>query len=170
LNQVILLDLGAELASYDGSAFDPRLEFIGKFPFSDGFSSYLAHRWVSFVIAMLGKDVRLIITDLDNTLWGGVLGEEGIEGLQLGEDYPGNAFKAFQVELLEHHKRGVALGIASKNDEDLAMNAISEMPDMIIRPTKYSNLWYQLGTKMEKYSEDGSRVKFRFKFSYVHRR
>lgn len=132
--QVILLDLGAELASYDGSAFDPRLELVGKFPFSDGFSSYLAHRWVSFVIAMLGKDVRLIITDLDNTLWGGVLGEEGIEGLQLGEDYPGNAFKAFQVELLEHHKRGIALGIASKNDEDLAMNAISEMPDMIIRP------------------------------------
>ena len=132
--QVILLDLGAELASYDGSAFDPRLELVGKFPFSDGFSSYLAHRWVSFVIAMLGKDVRLIITDLDNTLWDGVLGEEGIEGLQLGEDYPGNAFKAFQVELLEHHKRGIALGIASKNDEDLAMNAISEMPDMIIRP------------------------------------
>ena len=132
--QVILLDLGAELASYDGSSFDPRLEFIGKFPFSDGFSSYLAHRWVSFVITMLGKDVRLIIVDLDNTLWGGVLGEEGIEGLQLGEDYPGNAFKAFQTELLEHHNRGIALGIASKNDEDLAMNAISEMSDMLIRP------------------------------------
>ena len=83
---------------------------------------------------MLGKDVRLIIVDLDNTLWGGVLGEEGIEGLQLGEDYPGNAFKAFQAELLEHNSRGIALGIASKNDEDLAMNAISLMSDMLIRP------------------------------------
>jgi FkbH-like protein len=133
VSQVVLVNLGAELASYDGASFDPRLEFIGKFPFSDSFSSYLARRWVSLVIAMLGKDVRLIIVDLDNTLWGGVLGEEGMEGLQLGGDYPGNAFKALQAELLEHQKRGVALGVASKNDEDLALKAISEMPDMLIR-------------------------------------
>ncbi len=132
VSQVVLVNLAAELASYNGASFDPRLEFIGRFPFSDGFSSYLARKWVSFVIAMLGKDVRLIIVDLDNTLWGGVLGEEGVKGLQLGGDYPGNAFKAFQAELLEHQKRGVALGVASKNDEDLAFKAILEMPDMLI--------------------------------------
>jgi len=132
-NQILFVDTFSEIACYDGSPFDPRLEFIGKFSFSDGFSEHLARKWVSLIIAMFGKDVRLIVVDLDNTLWGGILGEEGIDGLQLGGDYPGNAFKAFQAELLEHQKRGVAIGVASKNDTDLVLRSISQMQDMLIR-------------------------------------
>ena len=133
LNQVAFLDLSAEMASYCGLIVDPRLDFLGKFPFSNGFSSHLAQSWASLIIAMLGKDARLMVIDLDNTLWGGVLGEDGVEGLKIGGDYPGNAFKAFQYKILEHQKRGVALAIASKNDKDLALNAISNLPDMVIR-------------------------------------
>lgn len=133
IDQITFVDLGTELASYSAPCFDPRLEFIAKFPFSDGFSSYLAQSWASLIIAMMGKDIRLIVIDLDNTLWGGVVGEDGIEGLKIGGDYPGNAYKAFQKELLAHQKRGVALAIASKNDEDIALNAISTLPDMLIK-------------------------------------
>ena len=83
------------------------------------------------IISMIGKDTRLIIVDLDNTLWGGVIGEDGIEGVKIGGDFPGNAFKAFQIELLNQSKRGIAIAIASKNNEDLALEAISKLPEMI---------------------------------------
>tara|TARA_X000000950_G_scaffold262452_2_gene333721 strand:- start:8624 stop:11113 length:2490 start_codon:yes stop_codon:yes gene_type:complete len=131
--QVTFVDLGFETSIYSGQVSDSRLEFLGKFPWSDGFSNHLAKCWTSLIISMLEKDTRLIIVDLDNTLWGGVIGEDGIEGVKIGGDFPGNAFKAFQIELLNQSKRGIAIAIASKNNEDLALEAISKLPEMIIR-------------------------------------
>ena len=84
---------------------------------------------------MTGNTIRLIALDLDHTLWGGVLGEEGIAGIQLGGDYPGNAYKDFQRLLLKLQARGIALAILSKNDEDLVIEAMSEHPHMLIRPS-----------------------------------
>lgn len=60
---------------------------------------------------------KCLVLDLDNTLWGGVLGEEGISGIQIGGDYPGKAFLYFQEGLVELSKRGVILTICSKNNE-----------------------------------------------------
>lgn len=133
ISQIVLVDVSSEIALYDGPVFDPRLYFVGRFPFSDGFSSHLALSWASLIISAIGKDVRLIVVDLDNTLWGGVLGEDGIENLHIGGDFPGNAFLDFQNSILEYQKRGVALAIASKNDEDLALQALSSIPEMVIR-------------------------------------
>lgn len=131
--QITWVDVNAEMSAFSGPVTDKRLEFLGQFPWSKGFSDHLAHTWASLIITMLAKDARLLIVDLDNTLWGGVLGEDGIEGLEIGGDYPGNAYKAFQELILKHSERGVALAIASKNDQDLALKAISELPDMMIR-------------------------------------
>jgi len=131
--QVAWVDVGAEIVRYGGVVLDRRLEFLGNFAWSEEFSRHLSYTWTSLLISMLGKDTRLIVVDLDNTLWGGVLGEDGISGLKLGGDYPGNAFKAFQLALIEHSKRGVALSVVSKNDQDLALKAMSNLPDMIIQ-------------------------------------
>ena len=133
LSQIAWVDLSSEISAYQGPIADNRLKFIGKFPWSNGFSEHLAHSWVGLIVSMLGKDSRVMIVDLDNTLWGGVLGEDGIAGLSIGGDYPGNTFKAFQDAVLEHAGRGVALAIASKNDEDLALSAIKTLSDMSIR-------------------------------------
>ena len=62
------------------------------------------------------KRAKCLILDLDNTLWGGILGEEGIEGIHLSESYPGNVFKRFQEVILELKKSGVILCICSKNN------------------------------------------------------
>lgn len=59
---------------------------------------------------------KCLVLDLDNTLWGGVLGEDGIDGIKIGGDYPA-AFLYFQEGLLELAKRGVILTICSKNNE-----------------------------------------------------
>ena len=64
------------------------------------------------------KRKKCIVLDLDNTLWGGVLGEDGIEGIKIGGDYPGKAFLCFQKALVELSKSGVILAVCSKNNEE----------------------------------------------------
>ncbi len=116
---------------------DPRLWYLGKIPYSvHGFSSLASH-YTGLIAHECGESTRLLILDLDNTLWGGVLGEDGVEGIHLGGDFPGNAFKDFQRAILALHHRGIALAVASKNDESIALKAIESHPEMLI---KESNL------------------------------
>jgi len=133
VDQIAWVDINIEVAGFPGAVTDSRLKYLGQFSWSKGFSVHLANCWTGLILTMLGKDARLIVVDLDNTLWGGVLGEDGMAGLKIGGDYPGNAFKDFQQALLKYADRGVALAVASKNDEDLALKAMTELPDMVIR-------------------------------------
>jgi len=70
-----------------------------------------------------------------NTLWGGVIGDDGLSGIQLGDDYPGSVFKDFQRRLLGLMDRGILLAVVSKNDEAVAREAFERHPDMLIRWT-----------------------------------
>jgi FkbH-like protein len=133
LGQMAWIDVAAEAASSEMPAVDPRLWFLGRFPYSEPFARQLARRWAGTILAILGKTTRVVILDLDNTLWGGVLGEDGIEGIQIGGDYPGNAYAAFQRALKTVASRGVALAVCSKNDQDLAVQAIETLPAMQLR-------------------------------------
>jgi len=131
---VHLFDLENAALRFSGpQANDARLYFLGRFPYSQAFSAYLAERYARLVLAARGRAIRLLVIDLDNTLWGGVLGEDGITGLQLGGDFPGNAYLHFQKTLKKLTERGIALAIISKNDEDLALAAMETLPDMIVR-------------------------------------
>src|SRR5262249_60112417 len=81
-----------------------------------------------------GRARRLVILDLDNVLWGGIVGEVGWEGITLGgHDYVGEAFVDFQRALKALTRRGVQLAIASKNDEAAALEAIDRHPEMQLR-------------------------------------
>lgn len=137
--QLVFVDLAAEAASFAASVLDNRLWHIGRLPFSADFSRHLARRWAGLALAMLGKTTRLVIVDLDNTLWGGVLGEDGFAGLSVGGDYPGNAFQEFQRELKSLTSRGIVLAACSKNDDDLAVRALDELPSMELRSTDFSS-------------------------------
>ena len=112
---------------------EARLWYLGKIPHSAAGFDVLANHYLGLLANECGVSTRLIVLDLDNTLWGGVLGEDGIDGVQLGGDFPGNAFKDFQRTILALHDRGIALAIASKNDETLALKAIQEHPQMLIK-------------------------------------
>lgn len=136
--QIVWVDVAAEAAAHDGPISDHRLWYIGRFAFADGFSRRLARRWAGLTLAMLGKTARVVVLDLDNTLWGGVLGEDGLAGVKIGGDYPGNAFAAFQRVLKVLPQRGVALAVSSKNDEDLALRAMDELPPMVLRSADIS--------------------------------
>ena len=131
--QLLWVDVAAEAALAQTRATDARLWHLGRFPFAEPFSRQLAQHWAGLVLATMGKTARIVALDLDNTCWGGVLGEDGISGLQLGGDFPGNAFLAFQRAIKSLAARGIAVVVCSKNDEDLAVEAINTLPDMQFR-------------------------------------
>lgn len=138
LPEITLFDLAqAALAGDAAPIYDPRLWHLGRFPFSDRFSRFLTRRYWGMVLAATGQTVRLIALDLDGTLWGGVLGEDGPGGVQLGGDFPGNAYRSFQKSLQRLSQRGVALAVCSKNDEPHALAAIRQLPEMALRETDF---------------------------------
>lgn len=130
-----LLDTGAMLAELGQRAADPGgFWHLGRMPFSTAFGEHLAKRTLGALLSLRGQTARILVLDLDNTLWGGVLGEDGIEGVEIGGSYPGSAYRAFQDTLLALSQRGIALAVASKNDADLALRMMGDHPEMAIRP------------------------------------
>ena len=71
--------------------------------------------------------------DCDNTLWGGVIGEDGLSGIKVGLTYPGSAYLAFQQEILNLYHRGVILALCSKNNEADVLEVLREHPDMLLK-------------------------------------
>jgi FkbH-like protein len=84
------------------------------------------------------KRKKCLVLDLDNTLWGGILGEDGVEGIKIGGDYPGNAFYYWQQALLELSKSGVILTICSKNNEQDVEELWKRNPFMVLRQENFS--------------------------------
>lgn len=81
---------------------------------------------------------KCLVLDLDNTLWGGVIGEDGINGIALSLASPGNSFMAFQQAILDHYDRGVILAINSRNNENDAFEVIRNHPNMILKEHHFS--------------------------------
>jgi FkbH-like protein len=76
---------------------------------------------------------KCIVLDLDNTLWGGIVGEDGIDGIALSLSAPGNSFIAFQQALLDYYNKGIILAINSRNNPEDAWNVIRNHPNMILK-------------------------------------
>jgi FkbH-like protein len=135
LKDTHLIDAEDVIAEVGRTRADPgKYWHLGRVPFSTEFSDVLARRVLGLELSLAGKTTRVLVLDLDNTLWGGVLGEDGREGLKLGGAYPGSAFQEFQRTLKALSRRGIALAVASKNDEDLALDMLSGHSEMLLRP------------------------------------
>src|SRR6185437_9273062 len=90
--------------------------------------------------ALTGKSKKCLVLDLDNTLWGGVLGEDGVGGIKLGSTYPGSAYLAFQREILHLHQRGVLLAISSKNNLEDVQEVFSTRSEMLLQAEHFAAL------------------------------
>jgi FkbH-like protein len=112
---------------------DARLWAMARMRVSADGLRCLAKLLARVLAAQSRRPRKCIVLDLDNTLWGGVLGEEGFDGIAIGEDGIGLAFAQFQRELLALHSRGILLAIASKNDEAQALDIIDRHPGMVLR-------------------------------------
>jgi FkbH-like protein len=129
-----LLDAGRWLALGGPAACNPKLWFLGKIAFGPEVFKHAAADIKAAVRALKGLARKLVVLDLDDTLWGGVVGDIGWENLKLGgHDHLGEAFRAFQRALQALTNRGVVLGIVSKNTEAVALEAIDRHPEMVLR-------------------------------------
>lgn len=121
--------------SYAGkNAYHPKLWYMGKIPFGNEVFKEAVKDIKAALRGINGQARKLLIVDLDNTLWGGIVGDIGWENLILGGHDPiGEAYADFQQALKSLTNRGVLLGIASKNEESLALEAIRKHPEMVLR-------------------------------------
>ena len=84
--------------------------------------------------AQQGRSFKCLVLDLDHTLWGGVIGDDGLEGIQLGQGSGvGESYSAFQRFLRDLASRGVILAVCSKNDEKAALEAFEKHPEMVLK-------------------------------------
>ena len=95
---------------------------------------YAASRVMDIVCAIKGQFKKCLILDLDNTVWGGVIGDDGLEGIQLGHGLGiGKAFTEFQMWVKKLKQRGIIICVASKNNEDTAKEPFEKHPDMVLK-------------------------------------
>lgn len=120
-------------------AYDPRLWYASKTPFSLELFKLAASDFRAAIRALEGGAKKLLVLDLDGTLWGGIVGEDGWEALRVGGHDPvGEAYRDFQAALRALTRRGVLLGIASKNDQRVALEAIRGHPEMVLRAEDFA--------------------------------
>ena len=133
-SNIFVLDADPWLLSVGPKAYAPKLELITKTPFSPAVFAAASKDITAALDSLDGRARKVVVVDLDNTLWGGVVGDDGPTGLHLGgHEYLGEAYVAFQRSLLALTNRGIQLAIASKNDESLALDVIDSHPEMVLR-------------------------------------
>lgn len=112
---------------------DEKLYYIAKMPISTNLLPEVAKQVVDIIKALNGKIKKCVVLDLDNTLWGGVIGDDGLKSIQIGELGLGHAFSEFQMWLKELKNRGIILTVCSKNNEDIAKEPFEKHPEMVLR-------------------------------------
>ncbi|MFT3735053.1 MAG: HAD-IIIC family phosphatase [Rhodocyclaceae bacterium] len=126
----------AQLAASVGLAewHDPTLWNMARLPFANAFIPLYAEHVCRLIAAMRGKSRRCLVLDLDNTVWGGVIGDDGLDGIvvSLG-DATGEAHLDVQRTALALRDRGIVLAVSSKNDDAVARRPFREHPEMLLR-------------------------------------
>lgn len=134
-----LIDLDALQTALGRSTFaDPKLYYVAKMPISLAALPAAAKLVVDVVRSLQGTVKKCLVLDLDNTLWGGVIGDDGLSGIQIGELGTGHAFSDFQKWLKELKNRGILLTVCSKNNEDTAKEPFEKHPEMVLRLEDFS--------------------------------
>ncbi|MFC1749131.1 HAD-IIIC family phosphatase [Pseudomonadota bacterium] len=139
------------------SCRDSESEVIARAPFSQHAYQYMGVSIARHINKIHTPSKKVIALDCDNTLWGGVIGEEGIDGISLGDDHPGRSFKLFQQQLLKLKERGILLVIVSKNEENDVWQVMDEHPDMLIKKediSAYRINWHPKSENIKSLAEE----------------
>jgi FkbH-like protein len=130
---VYVLNADHWLAAGKG-AYSPKLWYMGKVPFAPGVFALAAADIKAAIGGLTGRARKLLVVDLDDTLWGGIVGDVGWENLRLGgHDSIGESFVDFQRAVKSLKRRGIVLAVVSKNEESVALEAMRSHPEMVLR-------------------------------------
>ncbi len=120
------------------AAKDDKAWFETKQAYSPTLQVALAKEISHLINSLKTTPKKVLALDLDNTLWGGVIGDDGMEGIEIGDTSPrGEAFKAFQTYIQTLTERGILLGVCSKNDYENAIEPFRKHPEMVLRETDF---------------------------------
>ncbi len=131
----VLIDDIDSIASHVGRATwcEERLWTLAKALCTPQHLPRVVQNAVDVVLSTRGRGIKCLILDLDNTLWGGIIGDDGLDGIQIGPFGDGEPFYRLQLFLREMKRRGVILCVASKNTHEVAIRAFREHPEMVLR-------------------------------------
>ncbi|WUH89347.1 HAD-IIIC family phosphatase [Streptomyces sp. NBC_00433] len=132
---------------------DPRMSAYAKDHLSAELIAGYAREVVHLARSGAGRTKKALVVDLDETLWGGVLSEEGIDGIEIGEGYRGEAFAAFQRVVKQIGSQGVVLAVASKNDAEPVSRALREREGMVLREEDFVRVTANWRPKHENLTE-----------------
>jgi FkbH-like protein len=131
-------------------SIDRRYWYMAKAPFKPAFLSQYAADITKIIRSISGLSKKCLVLDCDGTLWGGVIGEEGMEGINLhSNDYPGNVFFEVQRTLLDLQKRGILLAVNSKNNENDVFSVFEKHPHCLLKKEHFSAYRINWGNKSE---------------------
>ena len=141
-----VFDFDAFVGKYgEVNVYDYRQFLFGDIKVSLNCIPSLAEEFMGYINAELGVNRKCIVLDLDDTLWGGIVGEDGYEGIKLSPQFPGTSFVEFQRVIQALHERGIILAINSRNNEDEALRVIRDHPYMVLRENNFASVkinWY----------------------------
>lgn len=130
---VVIFDLDQIAANFGRARWvDRRYWYHSKHAFAFDACGYVAFQGARLVAGLKGQAKKCLVLDLDNTLWGGVIGDDGLSGIKLGNGADGEAFVDFQRFALALKERGIILAVCSKNEEENAKEPFVKHPDMQI--------------------------------------
>jgi FkbH-like protein len=112
--------------------------FLAHARVPEDLASVLGRDYAAIGAALRGLTRKCLVLDLDDTLWGGVVGEAGVDRVQVGDDYPGNVFRAIQKVALQLHERGVVLALNSQNEEEDGWAPFRRRPEMALKPEHFA--------------------------------
>ena len=133
---VDFLQLFARIGSSQG--FSSRDWHLSRTPYGRHALVPIGQEYGKFIRALRGKARKCLVVDCDNTLWGGVIGEDGLDGIKLGPTHPGSWYVEFQQEILNFHDRGVILALCSKNNEDDVLEVLQRHPSQVLREEHFA--------------------------------
>ena len=139
------------------NVFDYRQFHLGDIQIAFNFIPYFAYDLMSYIKPISGTNRKCIVLDLDNTLWGGISGEDGFDGIELGHTPKGKAFVEFQKELLSLWNHGIILAINSKNNVEDAMKILSKHPNMVLREKNFASIqinWDDKAINLKKIADE----------------
>jgi FkbH-like protein len=150
-----------DIEDFQKTANQPLLDwkyyYISQSLISPKLNSIFKNWFLQKLSAIKANRKKCLVLDLDNTLWGGILGEDGIEGIKIGDTYPGLAFKDFQENILEATENGVILAVCSKNNEEDVSEVWEKHPFQVLKEKHFSAYrinWQDKATNIQEIADE----------------
>ena len=136
---VYLLDYDSLLSRHGRDRWHDEAKWLTmRMPFGTDSLLAMVSEWLKFIHTLSGVSCKVLAVDLDNTLWGGVLGEDGRQSIQISTEYPGAFYRSLQRAILDLHRRGVLLAVCSKNNHEEALSVLQSHSGMLLRPEHFA--------------------------------